>query len=360
MRHPEQAHVDLLERLMPEHRVGKNDKPMSGCGFLLLVLPLAVVLGLVHGLGLAAATEAHLKRAAFTAEGLLVEATVLEVSSGRIMVDFETDAGERLITWADGHHRPDPDRTVEVLHLPDAPWVAQTVDHETWPGWPLVLTAPLLLLGVFALHHRNGLRAGWFVRRFRVHVQGPPQPPRPLAPLLTIAVVLAAVAMVPVAVVAFTDRTAVITAQTSFLLVPVPALSACALIAAVRAALRYAEDRPVRRFPRPFRLLPPGTARGLLAALMAALTVSLFLLGGSATAPDALREPVAGTAEVADVRAAEGGTFVRLRYEVDGIVHEQEVRVGEAALERLLTRDTVPVEWEADDPARVRLRGGTE
>ncbi|MFD6096784.1 hypothetical protein ACFVWN_07180 [Nocardiopsis flavescens] len=353
MNGPGQAHADLLARLEPDHRVRRGDRPLHGCAFLLLVVPAALVAGLLLGLVLADLAGAALRRAAFAEEGVPVRATVLETTATRLKVVFTTADGATVTTWAEGEYRPHPEHAVPLVHLAGDPAVARAADHAPRPGWPLPAACCVLAsAALFSLHHRLGFRAGWFVRRLRVHVRGPAERPRPVVPLLVTAAVLAALAAVPAVLVPAADRTAVISGQGYTALAAAPPLLLCAVAALVRAALRYAEDRPLTRLPRPFRPLPRGTARTALALSAAAALTALALYGS----PAPVSRPVPGTAEVVGVVAGDGRPRLELRYEADGIVHHRSVEVGRGAGEGLLEDGTVAIVWDADDPGRVRLR----
>ncbi|CAL9451349.1 hypothetical protein SUDANB121_02463 [Nocardiopsis dassonvillei] len=344
--------MDLLERLLPEHRVRRTDSPMSGWAFLALVVPLVLGLGLVCGAVLVFSAGDALQRAVFAAEGVPVRATALETADGRVKVEFTTPTGNSVVTWADGEYRPHPEHAVTVLHLADDPALAQVADHEPGFGGALALLLLAFPAVLFSLHHRSGLRAGWFVRRFRVHVQGPARRPRRLVPLAAAAVVLTVLAAVPVVAVLSVDRTELLVEEAHRLLLPVPVLLFCALVALIRVVHRYAEDRPVGRFPRPFRLLPVGSARALLVLFTAAALVAVAW----SEYPEPMADPVPGTAEVLDAGSRGSGFRLDIRYEVDGLTHYRSVGAGRALGEGLLEDDTVGVVWDADDPGNVRLR----
>ncbi|MFL1427585.1 MULTISPECIES: hypothetical protein [unclassified Nocardiopsis] len=349
---PGQAHVELLERLVPDHRVRKDDKPAGGRAFIFVMAGLAVIIGLVCGMGFSAWVGGVLQRAAFAEEGVPVRATVLETNDTQVKVEYLTPRSGRVVTWVDGEYRPDPERIVPVLYLSGDHTVAQLADRAPWPGWPLLLGSPVLFAVLCSLHHRLGFRAGWFVRRFRVHAQGPPERPRRLVPLLVTAVVLVVLAAVPVVALLRSDRTEVLARETYWTLIPVPPLLFCALIALIRVAYRYAEDRPVTRFPRPFRLLPAGVVRATLVLLMAVGLAAVIRL----EFPEPMARPVRGTAEVLGVGSNSREVELEIRYEVDGVVHRRFVEVGDSLGEGLLVDDTVDIVWDADDPGDVRVR----
>ncbi|MBB6121062.1 hypothetical protein [Nocardiopsis algeriensis] len=355
---PDQAFVDFLRKVHSEHRWEKERKPLRWWAFSLMVL-LCLPPVLLLGLCLAFGVETVLKAVLFAQDGRQAEAAVLWVRNGRPMVEFVAHDGQSLVAWAEGRHRHDPAHTVDVLYLSGAPGAAVVAGHR-WNFWPLlpVALAPVLTWW-WACHHRAGFRAGWFVRRARVHVQGLPGRPRPVAPLLVFAVFAgtSAVAVLGGSVLALTllSPAEVLEKQLSFLLIPVPVLLAAALLALVRAAYRYAEDHPVRRLPRPFPLLPKRSIRFLAALVAAVVLVSVPVFWR-----EPLSDPVAGTAELLETRFSGGShrnwAYLDIGYEVDGLYFEDTVEVSRSTAEELGVRGTVPVVWEASDPVDVRLR----
>ncbi|SHK52310.1 hypothetical protein SAMN05421803_12252 [Nocardiopsis flavescens] len=312
-----------------------------------------VVLGGLLG-GSVYLTAAELVRgAAFGHHARTVAATVVEVRHGDPVVSFTAAGGERVTARAHGAYRHGAPREVAARVLDGHPGEVALADHRWTPWWVL----PLGAAAVFAVHARRaptGIRGGWAWRRARTHVRGPEpggwtrraaaRPALGAAALLTLAAALAALPL------ALGDVPGL--AADPGGLVPLVPATVCvvgAATVAVRAAYRWAERVPAPEPPRPFRPLSPGW---FWVPALAALA-SAAVWGIAAPLADRPEHQERGTAEVVGVDCevrGRGACTPRLvlRYEVDGLPYVEEVGGGHV-------RGGVPVEWDPDDPADVRI-----
>ncbi|MDT0330767.1 hypothetical protein [Nocardiopsis lambiniae] len=317
-----------------------------------------LLLGGLFGALVFLASAETVRQIAFAHHSRTVEATIVEIRHGEPVVSLRTEAGEEATVLAHGTYRHGDPVGVTVRHLVDHPEQAVLADHRWTPWWALPL-AVVVLFGVHALWAPTGIRAGWAWRRARAHVQGP-EPggwtPRALVGPVVGATLLSVVA-IGLAAPPFARGGVPALAAAPEGLVPV-GVAAMFVVGAgtvvVRAWYHRTERVPAARPPRPFRLVSGGVF-WVPALVACAVSVIVVLVSWPLDALVDWEHREEGVAEVIGVTCRSQGRgscaeYLVLRYEADGLTYVEEVS-GDFA------PGGVPVEWNAEDPTRVRVIG---